>query len=186
MMLLMFTAAGVTYVHNDIKVWSEVAPGNEELRTCVSTALLTNPYIERFDRTVSASQGPVYLSGHVYTTWEKILAKRPTEGVRGAVAVVNNTSCEYEGLWKTDPQIRRDVKDQLWWSPSVDKDDVIVSVKKGIVTLTGTVDTYSEHQRAEDNAYEGGAKKVVNNLVVRYPYYGPYGHVFNWPYFYRP
>jgi len=178
---------GVKYVRNNIKVRPDVIPENEELQSRVSTALLKNPYVERFDLDISASSGIVYLSGEVNTSWEKTQAERVAEGVEGVVAVVNNINYEHEWTWKPDEQIREDVKDQLWWSPFVDKDDVTVDVDNGIVKLRGTVDTYGERRAAEDNAYEGGAKEVVNNLVVSYPYHSPYDYdTFNWPYYNAP
>jgi osmotically-inducible protein OsmY len=178
---------GVTYVDNNIKVRPKVIPTNEELENRVETALLRDPYVERFDLTVSASSGTVYLSGDVDTSWEKTQAARIAAGVKGATKVVNNISYEYEWVWEPDPQIRQDVQDQLWWSPFVDSDDVDLEVDNGVVTLTGTVDTYGERQAAEDNAYEGGAKDVVNNLMVTYRYQSPYDHeTFNWPYYGAP
>ena len=56
----------------------------------------------------------------------------------------------------------------------MDEDQVNVTVFDGVVALNGNVETWSERKAAEDNAYEGGAKKVVNNLTVTYRSYGPY------------
>jgi len=44
-----------------------------------------------------------------------------------------------------------------------------------VVTLSGTVDSWSESQDAVKNAFQGGAKDVENLLSVDYRYYGPYG-----------
>jgi osmotically-inducible protein OsmY len=41
-----------------------------------------------------------------------------------------------------------------------------VTVDDGVVTLTGTVDTWTEREAAEENALEGGALRVVNRLDV--------------------
>jgi len=178
---------GVHYVRNNIKVRPKIVPPDRELENRVSSAFLENPYIDRFDLMISASNGVVYLSGQVNTSWEKTLANNVAEGVRGAVAVVNNVKYEHEWVWKPDPQLRQDVEDQLWWSPFVDSDDINVSVNNGIVTLSGTAETYTERQTAEDNAYQGGAKEVVNNLRVSHPYHSPYDHrMFNAPYYYGP
>jgi len=43
-----------------------------------------------------------------------------------------------------------------------------VTVEDGAAILTGTVDSYSEWQAATDNAYEGGAAWVDNDLNIRY------------------
>lgn len=67
---------------------------------------------------------------------------------------------------KTDAEIKDDIQDELWWSPFVDEDEVNVGVKAGVATLTGEVDTWSERNAAVDNAYEGGAIRVINKLTV--------------------
>ena len=67
---------------------------------------------------------------------------------------------------KTDRQIKDSIESQLWWSPFVSSDQVNVAVDNGVATLTGMVDTPGERQAATDNAYQGGATLVENNLVV--------------------
>lgn len=46
--------------------------------------------------------------------------------------------------------------------------------ESAVVTLTGNVETWSEKFAAAENAWQGGAKDVENNLTVTYKYYGPY------------
>ena len=41
-----------------------------------------------------------------------------------------------------------------------------MSVAEGIVILKGTVDSWSEYASARENAYEGGALRVINDLRV--------------------
>jgi osmotically-inducible protein OsmY len=164
---------GVWRVKNHIKVRPEI-PENEQMEDRVSNALVENPYTERYEIVVDAREGWVYLSGDVQTSFEKNEAERIVEGVQGVVGVVNNLNFEYQWNWKPDREIRADVRDQLEWSPFVDEDDVAVTVDDGVVTLTGTVDSWSEREDAEKNAYQGGAKDVQNDLDVQYDYYGPY------------
>jgi osmotically-inducible protein OsmY len=166
--------AGVRRVINNIKVRPEVIPSNDKLESRITKAFVNDPYIERFQLDISAYGGTVYLSGEVNTSWEKERAEDIAEGVKGVLYVVNNIDYEHEWTWKPDWEIREDVKSQLFWSPFVDEDEVSVTVDDGIVNLTGVVDTYSERQSAEDNAYEGGAKDVKNNLTVTYRSYGPH------------
>jgi osmotically-inducible protein OsmY len=66
----------------------------------------------------------------------------------------------------SDFRIAQEIRDQLFWSPFVDDTDITVSVDDGEATLTGTVDSYMEYGAAQDNAYEGGAIFVDNDLVV--------------------
>ena len=67
---------------------------------------------------------------------------------------------------KTDVEIKFDIQDELWWSPSVDADQMNIEVVNGTATLTGQVDSWSEWQAAKENAYEGGATWVHNKLEV--------------------
>ena len=68
---------------------------------------------------------------------------------------------------KSDTQIKNDVERELWWSPFVNSNEIKVSVKNGVVTLTGTVETQFERQVALENAVEGGALWVNNKLNVK-------------------
>ena len=164
---------GVTRVVNNLKVRPALIPGNDELENKVSRRLLSDPYTNRFDLEISAYGGTVYLSGKVHTSWEKRHAGEIAGQIEGVSRVVNNISSERQWSWKPDWQLKDNIERQYFWSPFVDGDQVNVTVENGIATLTGTVDTYSERQSAEDNAFEGGAKDVVNNLMVSYRTYGP-------------
>ena len=73
----------------------------------------------------------------------------------------------HEWAWKSDHQLKADVRDQLAWSPFVDEQDIEVSVEEGAVTLNGTVDDEQELQEAISNAYEAGPKKVISRLYTR-------------------
>jgi osmotically-inducible protein OsmY len=164
---------GVNRVNNNIKVRPAIIPSSEDLKNRVATVFLNDPYIERFNLDISTFAGTVYLYGTVNTSWEKDRATLLAAGVKGVQSIINNIDFEHQWTWKPDWEILEDVKDEIFWSPFVDSDKVTVTVDNGIVTLTGTVSTYSERQTAEDNAYEGGAKDVSNKLKINYEYYGP-------------
>ena len=71
---------------------------------------------------------------------------------------------------KTDEQIQRDVLAELKWDARVQPNEVGVSVKEGIVTLTGWVDSYSKRWAAEEAAHRvRGVKAVANEIEVRLP-----------------
>jgi len=50
---------------------------------------------------------------------------------------------------KTDKEIQLDVLDELRWEPSVHATNIGVTVKDGVVTLEGTVDSYAEKWAAK-------------------------------------
>lgn len=71
---------------------------------------------------------------------------------------------------RTDSELQRDVLEELKWEPSVNAANVGVSVKDGIVTLSGSVPSYAEKLAAETAAKRVyGAKAVVNELEVKLP-----------------
>jgi osmotically-inducible protein OsmY len=70
----------------------------------------------------------------------------------------------------TDSQIQEDVIRELQWEPSVDAARIGVSVKNGVVTLSGYVQSYVEKWAAEDAAKRVyGVRAVANELEVRLP-----------------
>lgn len=67
-----------------------------------------------------------------------------------------------------DKKIANAVDDQLMGDRSVFSDNIDIETEDGIVTLSGTVDTWGERQAARDNALEAGAMAVDNNLKVEF------------------
>lgn len=68
---------------------------------------------------------------------------------------------------KSDEQIQKDVLEQLKWEPSLDAAAIGVSVKKGVVTLSGIVDTYYKKVCAESAAKKiTGVKAVAEDIQV--------------------
>jgi osmotically-inducible protein OsmY len=71
---------------------------------------------------------------------------------------------------RTDTNIQSDVLAELKWQPNVNAADIGVSVKDGIVTLTGSVPSYTERYEAELAAKRVyGVKAVVNEIEVKLP-----------------
>jgi len=71
-------------------------------------------------------------------------------------------------LYLTDAQIKKGIKDEFFWSPFVDSDDIKIAVSEGVATLTGTVGTKIGSREAENDAYEGGASAVVDQVKVKH------------------
>jgi osmotically-inducible protein OsmY len=68
---------------------------------------------------------------------------------------------------KNDMQIQKDVMAQLNWEPVLDAAQIGVSVKEGIVTLTGIVDSYAKKITAERAAKKvSGVKAVAEDIQV--------------------
>ncbi len=50
---------------------------------------------------------------------------------------------------KTDAQLKKDITEELDWEPSVNATHIGVAVDRGVVTLTGHIDTYAEKAAIE-------------------------------------
>jgi osmotically-inducible protein OsmY len=70
----------------------------------------------------------------------------------------------------SDYQLQRDILDELKWEPEVEAAHIGVTVKDGVVTLTGHVPSYGEKYAAEKAAKRVfGVKAVANELDVKLP-----------------
>ena len=69
---------------------------------------------------------------------------------------------------RTDTQIQTDVLAELKWEPRIQPNEIGVAVTDGIVTLTGTVESYTKKYAAEEAAHRvRGVKAVANDIEVR-------------------
>lgn len=71
---------------------------------------------------------------------------------------------------KTDLEIQKDVLEELVWDPFLSATEIGVTVKNGIVTLSGTVNNYSKKSAAERAAKKvAGVKAVAEDIEVILP-----------------
>jgi osmotically-inducible protein OsmY len=70
----------------------------------------------------------------------------------------------------SDTALQREVLDELRWEPSVNAAHIGVAVKDGVVTLTGSVESFAEKWVAEEAAKRVyGVRAVANDLEVKLP-----------------
>ena len=70
---------------------------------------------------------------------------------------------------KDNAEIQKDVQDAIKWEPLLRAAEIGVTVKDGVVTLTGTVDSYPKKMEAEDAAKRvEGVKAVVEKIEVKF------------------
>ncbi len=69
---------------------------------------------------------------------------------------------------KTDTQLQRDVIDELRWEPRVKEAEIAVSAHDGVVTLTGSVETFAQKYEAIDLAKATkGVTRVVDMISTK-------------------
>jgi osmotically-inducible protein OsmY len=71
---------------------------------------------------------------------------------------------------KNDTALHKDVIDELRWDPSVRQKEIGVAAKDGVVTITGSVESFAERWAVE-RAVErvAGVRVVANEMEVKLP-----------------
>ena len=73
-----------------------------------------------------------------------------------------------------DSALRQDILDELEFEPSIDANDIGVTVEDGIVTLSGHVPNYSQKLAVERLVSNlKGVRGIAEEIQVRYPGTGP-------------
>jgi len=68
---------------------------------------------------------------------------------------------------KTDAQLQKDVMDELKWEPTIHAAEIGVAVKDGVLTLSGSVDSYGKKWAADRAAKRiFGVKAVTEEIKV--------------------
>ena len=68
---------------------------------------------------------------------------------------------------KTDAELQRHVMTELKWEPTIHEAEIGVAVKDGVVTLSGTVDSYGKKWAADRAARRvWGVKEVIEEIKV--------------------
>ncbi len=184
---------GVSRVYNHLKVRVENPPEDSVLVDNVKSALRRDPLVEGYEIGISINNGTARLTGTVDTSFEKLRAREIASGVKGVTSVISGLSVSnptftyysfpYSWYYNApfyynrepgwiatsnlnDSEIKEDIKSELSWSPFIDADKITVSVDNGVATLTGTINDWNDVRDATENAYEGGAHRVINRLKV--------------------
>ena len=70
----------------------------------------------------------------------------------------------------SDRKLQMDVLDELRWEPGVNATDIGVSVKDGVVTLEGNVDSFAEKWAAEEAVKRlPGVKALAMDIEIKLP-----------------
>jgi osmotically-inducible protein OsmY len=115
---------------------------------------------------VTATNGIVELSGTVGTLVSKERAARVAGVVRGVRVIVNRIQRKLTR--RPDADVTRDVRQALRREPATAQMPISVRARKGVVTLTGSISSWTEQELAERVASSvRGVRFCVNNLTTR-------------------
>lgn len=183
---------GVLAVNENLTVSPTKPRPDSAIESDVVQSFAASPTVDAVDIEAHVRNGVVTLTGQAASNYEKSRASRIAEDIIGVKMVRNQIAVAesepltyapyaddvyvYDYTWydyapaattKSDAEIASEIRDELWWSPFVDSEDVAIVVDDGVATLTGVVDSWTERESATENAYEGGAVWVDNDLGVR-------------------
>ncbi len=174
-------------VDNQLVVTPEIDSTDEEIRQEVENALERDPFVSAAEIDVTVETGIVTLSGTANNYFEKYQADEVASTVNGVVDIINEIQVDYDELtydpmfydWDVrdhdydyepividDTDLREAIQSELTWSPFVSSVNVNIEVENGVATLSGTVLTETAKEEATEEAYEAGARRVVNELEV--------------------
>lgn len=149
--------------------WSRAtaAPlSDEAIAIAVSTRLQAAPSVPYDRLDVETQDGIVELSGTVSHLLAKDRALRLAQTIKGVRAVVDRISVDPDVTY-TDEKLGRHVKLALARDPAADSYQVEVTVRDGVVTLTGQVDSWAERNLAEEVVKRvRGVREVESRVTV--------------------
>lgn len=180
---------GVNRVINGIMLREAGELTDADITDQVKVGLLIDVIADSVEVDVSTTNGVVTLTGTVDNRFEKSQAEGVVASVPGVRAVHNQLEIADDVVvYLTSPflydvdrylvtylpkrsllediKLLDEVKDELFWSPYVDADDIDIAVKDGVVTLTGDVLTFRAKQAARNEALEAGAIAVHDEVRV--------------------
>jgi osmotically-inducible protein OsmY len=139
-----------------------------QLRQNVLDELEFEPSIDAAHIGVAVDKGAVTLTGHVATYAEKKAAIAAAGRIKGVHAIADNIEVRCPSDKKrSDDEIARRAADILEWDSMVPGSSVQVIVHNGLVTLTGSVDSYYQKRHAEEDVRKlSGVHGVINNIEI--------------------
>jgi osmotically-inducible protein OsmY len=141
-------------------------PGDTDIRETVLTYLAADPDMDRTDIQVSVKKGIVTLEGSVDEYWKRGEAERIVCRARGVCDIVDKlTVVPTRSI--ADKAIAADVRAAIERNSKGATECVTIEVVDGIVTLSGTVPTWSALRAAVNAAeFTRGVIDVIDDLDV--------------------
>lgn len=141
------------------------------LRQFIIDELDFEPSIDAANIGVAVENGIVTLTGHVASYVQKIAAERAVQRIKGVKAIAEEIEVRYPDQPKrSDDEIAQRAVSILNWSVQVPPDIIHLTVQKGWVTLTGTVEWQFQRLAAESAVRKLSGIIGVTNLIEIKPH----------------
>lgn len=163
-----WSVTGVVDVVNNIEVDAE-SPGSDagDISRSVENVLEWNAEIDASDIRITTIGGIVTIEGTVESYWKKVRAEDLASDVTGVVEVQNRLAVVPTDD-AVDERIAEDIVNAIERKSFVDMENIIVRVEDGVVSLSGEVDSRTEHEAVYESALYANGVVAVNdeNLTI--------------------
>ena len=138
------------------------------LRDDILDELAYEPIVDPAHIGVAVDQDVVTLTGHVGSYAQKLAALSAVRRVKGVHGIADEIEVRPASEAKTsDDEIASRAINVLSWDSVVPSNAIQVTVRDGLVTLTGKVDWYYQKSSAERDVRKlSGVRSVVNNIEI--------------------
>ena len=139
-----------------------------KLRDDILDELAYEPIVDAAHIGVAVDQDVVTLTGHVSSYAQKLAAISAVCRVKGVHGIADEIEVRHTSDASTsDDEIARRAINVLSWDSVVPANAIQVTVRDGLVTLTGKVNWYYQKNSAErDVRGLSGVRSVVNNIGI--------------------
>ncbi len=142
-------------------------PEDSDIARAVKTELLIAPNISPDEINIAVKEGIVTLSGNTSNILTKERAIEIAESVTGVKSVVNNITVSESK--RSDGQIENDITVALANNPATEAYDISTTVSKGMVYLTGDVQSWQQKDLCTNVAESiKGVRNVNDDLKINY------------------
>ena len=159
----------VRSVSNDLKVRNPGVeqPADEEIEKTVRRMLAWDQDVDERSIEVTVRSGLVTLSGSVDTLWKRMYAEEVASRAKGLFEIENElTVVPTEDVG--DEAVAARIVGAMRRSRSLNENEINVEVKEGLVTLSGLVDTWAQHDEAYRTVLRtAGVRAVDDRLILR-------------------
>jgi osmotically-inducible protein OsmY len=138
------------------------------LRDDILDELAYEPIVDAAHIGVAVDQDVVTLTGHVSSYAQKLAAISAVRRVKGVHGIADEIDVRYAPDEKTsDDEIASRAINVMSWDSVVPSNAIQVTVRDGLVTLTGKVNWYYQKSSAERDVRKlSGVRSVVNNIEI--------------------
>ena len=141
---------------------------DSEVKRNVEAEINYDPFVDSTDIALSVKGGVVSLTGYASSYGQKIQAETDAKRISGVLSVANDIEVRLASIdARPDPDIARDLVAQLKFELPFSYENIKSVVKKGWVTLDGSLEWNYQREDAEDTArYIKGVLGVTNLIQV--------------------